>query len=1033
MKYPWKRDPSCLPNNYSQVLKKLESTERRLLKQPDYADKYDKQVKEMEEMNFSRKLIKREVEDWKGPVHYVAHHAVLRPDKTSTPVRIVFNSSASFNGHALNDYWFKGPDLLNNLFGVVLRFRENSVAVCGDITKMYHMVAIHPVDQHVHRFLWRNFETDREPDTYVKTVLTFGDRPAPTMAITAMRKTAKMKQDEKPEAAEAIIKNAYVDDICDSVANANEAKKLTTDIDEVLGAGGFQVKKWLSNAQISPPESPEEVILGGESHSEKVLGTVWLPKTDQLSLKVKMELTNLKDSSTYIPVKLTKRRILSKLAGIFDPIGAGAAVLVKPKIALQELWQLGLGWDDEVPVEVKRKWMNLFEGMMALNNVHFPRCLTPHDAIGSPILVVFCDASRLAFGACAYIRWKLVDGKFGARFVAAKSRVAPLKELTIPRLELQAAVIASRLGKTITEESRVNFERVRYLSDSRVVLAWIKGETRSYKPFVSCRVGEIQSNSQPSDWLHCPTDLNVADDLTKGISAGETHGRWFNGPPFLQLPEEQWPVEQGAPDMTEVKKETRKVHIVKATMVPQPIFKCENMSSWKGLLRVTAYVFRFIHNIRAKLGRSTDKRDVGPLEAKEIEISEEYWIKVAQTHISQRLHKGELTALSPFVDEKGIYRVGGRVDPALISYDGNRPVLLPHNHWISVLITRDAHQSGHPGIAATTAKARRKFWIIKGHDIAKVVKRHCTFCREIEAKAETQFMVTLPSCRQQPFTPPFLYTSCDYFGPITVKVGRNKTAKHYGVIFTCLNTRAVHCEIATDASTMAFLQVLKRFFSYRGYPKLLISDNGSQMIGAERELRLMIQGWDNTQLKEFCANRGMKWQFTTPLAPHQNGCSESMVKTTKSALKKAIGDAVLTPFELYTCLLEAANLVNQRPIGRVPNDPDDGAYLCPNDILLGRASSTVPQGPFRQTENPRHRFEFCQKIVDSFWKRWARDVLPQLVPRRKWNVQKRNVAVNDFVIVSDANAIRGKWNAGKVLQVFPGKDGLVRNVQVKTA
>ena len=159
--------------------------------------------------------------------------------KTSTPVRIVFNSSASFNGHALNDYWFKGPDLLNNLFGVVLRFRENAVAVCGDITKMYHMVAIQPVDQHVHR---RNFETDREPDTYVKTVLTFGDCPAPTMAITAMRKTAKMKQDEKPEAAEAIIKNAYVDDICDSVANANEAKNLTTDIDEVLGAGGFQVK-----------------------------------------------------------------------------------------------------------------------------------------------------------------------------------------------------------------------------------------------------------------------------------------------------------------------------------------------------------------------------------------------------------------------------------------------------------------------------------------------------------------------------------------------------------------------------------------------------------------------------------------------------------------------------------------------------------------------------------------------------------------------------------------------------------------------
>ena len=119
----------------------------------------------------------------------------------------------------------------------------------------------------------------------------------------------------------------------------------------------------------------------------------------------------------------------------------------------------------------------------------------------------------------------------------------------------------------------------------------------------------------------------------------------------------------------------------------------------------------------------------------------------------------------------------------------------------------------------------------------------------------------------------------------------------------------------------------------------------------------------------------------------------------KKALKKAIGKAVLTPFELYTCLLEVANVVNQRPIGRIPNDPDDGAYLCPNDILLGRATNTVPQGPFRHTENLRHRFEFCQKIVDSFWKKWFRDVLPSLVPRKKWNAEKRNVAVNDFVIM----------------------------------
>lgn len=150
--------------------------------------------------------------------------------------------------------------------------------------------------------------------------------------------------------------------------------------------------------------------------------------------------------------------------------------------------------------------------------------------------------------------------------------------------------------------------------------------------------------------------------------------------------------------------------------------------------------------------------------------------------------------------------------------------------------------------------------------------------------------------------------------------------------------------------------------TYRGYPKVLIANNGQQIVGAEDELRLMLERRNKSQLKESCADRGMKWQFTTPSAPHQNDCSVAMVKTVKKALKNAIGDTVLTPFELYICLLEVAKLVNQRPIGR--NELDDGAYLCPNDILMGRASSTVPQGPFPHTENPRHRFEFYQKIVD---------------------------------------------------------------------
>ena len=266
-------------------------------------------------------------------------------------------------------------------------------------------------------------------------------------------------------------------------------------------------------------------------------------------------------------------------------------------------------------------------------------------------------------------------------------------------------------------------------------------------------------------------------------------------------------------------------------------------------------------------------------------------------------------------------------------------------------------------------------------------------------KAETQLMADLPVLRLAPQTPPFHYTACDYFGPFSVKVGQNNRAQHYGVIFTCLNTRAVHLEMAVDLTTMEFIQVLRRFFSIRGYPAVLLSDNGTQMAGAARELREMVQGLDSDQLREYCAERRIHWIFTTPAAPNQNGCAEALVKSCKRALKKAIGEQVLTPFELYTCLLEVGNLVNQRPIGRIPNDPDDGKYLCPNDMLLGRATSEVPQGPFNDTKNPQRRVEFVQKIVDSFWKRWSRDVLPALVIRKAWHTEKRNVEVDDLVVM----------------------------------
>ncbi|XP_071481170.1 uncharacterized protein [Diadema antillarum] len=1031
--YPWQKEPDLLPDNKAQAERMLYATERKLAKNPNHADAYDRQIQEMVEMKFARKLSKDEVRLYEGPVHYIAHHAVVRPEKQSTPIRIVFNSSASYQGHSLNDYWMKGPDLLNRLFGVLMRFREHEVALCADISKMYHRVMIPERDQHVHRFLWRNLNQDKQPDVYIMRVVTFGDKPSPAMAQTALRKTAEEGAKMYPKAASTIMHDTYMDDICASVPTVTEAEELSRSIDKVLADGGFKVKGWRSNKEFSRGHdgNAEKPRLLKTITDEKVLGVVWENDSDTFSYKVKL------NEDAIQAIKMTKRSILSQVARIFDPIGFATPIVIRAKIGLQRLWEEGLNWDDELPEESQTEWRKLFREMEKLTNVRFQRCLTPTNARGKPTLCIFCDASMEAFGACAYLRWEVDEARYEVRFVTAKSRVAPLKQLTIPRLELQAAVLASRLYTTIRTEMSLDLADVIFMTDSMITLSWVKSKARSYKMFVAVRVGEIQTATDPSKWRHIPGELNVADDLSRGLDADQLTARWQHGPDFLREPMSDWPEEGKAEEkMPEMEKEMRKEQsVLNITQLPdEDVIDCAKFSSWRKLIRVTSYVLRFLRKLKAKCKRETDESEKDTdctLTPDDLQKGENFLIEKAQQSLKARVDKGELKTLSPYTDETGIIRVGGRVDKAEMSFEMKHPVLLPYEHWISTLITRHFHESGHNGVAVTTAKARRRYWILKGHNLAKTVKFRCTVCRAFDHKTETQEMADLPTERLSPHTPPFHYTACDYFGPFQVRVGRNKTAKNYGVLFTCLNSRAVHLELATDCSTMEFLQVLRRFFAIRGQPGKILSDNGTQFIGAQRELRDMVRGWSKEELREFCAEKGTEWTFTTPAAPHQNGSAESLVKSCKYALKRAIGEQILTPFELYTCLLEVANLVNQRPIGRIPTDPDDGNYLCPNDMLLGRASSDVAQGPFRETRNPRHRVEFIQRIVDTFWHRWTRDVLPLLAPRQKWHVDRRNVRVDDVAMMADANAVRGKWTIARVIQVYPGPDGKVRNVKVK--
>jgi len=312
----------------------------------------------------------------------------------------------------------------------------------------------------------------------------------------------------------------------------------------------------------------------------------------------------------------------------------------------------------------------------------------------------------------------------------------------------------------------------------------------------------------------------------------------------------------------------------------------------------------------------------------------------------------------------------------------------------------------------------------------EVIQR-CRHCKEKLKAMEAQVMSPLPVERIKP-SPAFATSGVDYFGPFATKgeVQKRVRGKSYGVIFTCFSSRAVYVDVAHDLSTDGFLQTLRRFASLRGWPSKMYSDNGTQLVGASNEMKEIVRSLSVEEIRKFGQPFGMEWEFAPPDGKWYNGATEALVKSVKRALSAAIGENVMKFSELQTCMFEAAELVNERPIGAHPDSPEEGVYLCPNDLLLGRASNHVPQGPFKERASSNHQFDFIQKVVAVFWKRWTREVFPNMVVEPKWHAEHRNLRKGDVVLVQDLNPVRGRWKMALVENPILSQDGRVRRVEI---
>ncbi len=388
--------------------------------------------------------------------------------------------------------------------------------------------------------------------------------------------------------------------------------------------------------------------------------------------------------------------------------------------------------------------------------------------------------------------------------------------------------------------------------------------------------------------------------------------------------------------------------------------------------------------------------------------------------------------LDPVLND-GLVCVGGRLDQAPIGQQAKHPVILPKNHHVVTLIVNYYHKlCGHSGLEYTLSLIRQRYWIINGRPTVRKVLNQCVGCKKRQAPMGQQKMADLPEDRTTPSKPPFTYTGVDCFGPFEVRRGRT-TAKRYGVLFTCLTTRAIHLEVANSLDTCSFINALRRFISRRGQPEELRSDNGGNFVKGEKELREAVKEWNQSQISDFLLQRNIKWTFNPPTGSHHGGIWERCIRTTRKVIKAVMKEQVLDDEGINTLMCEVEAIVNGRPITKLSDDPRDMEPLTPNHLLLLRAGPTLPPTTSSRQDAYSRRWRQVQHLADVFWRRWIKEYLPSLQIRQKWNKSRRNFAVDDIVLVLDDKTPRNFWPLGRVLEVYTNRnDGLVRSVKLKT-
>lgn len=1034
----WSSDRVDMPDNRNAALTRYRQLERKLDRDAALKTAYSEKMRDLLAKGYARAATPAELADRPRLVWYLPHFAVTNPHKPGK-IRVVFDAASKCRGVALNDHLLTGPDLLSSLLGNLMRFREGPVAIAADIREMFLRISIRPEDQQVQRFFWRPDDAS-EPQTYVLTSMMFGAKCSPTSAHYVRNKAADACQKEFPEAAAAVKANFYMDDLLLAAPTAEKAKRAVSDITTVLSRSGFELANWASNdASVirgipAARKATAAVNIAG-ADLDRVLGVLWDPRQDAFIFG------RGGTAVTDVPDNPTKRELLSEAMKVFDPAGFITCLTVRSKILLQEVWRSGTGWDVPVAENLARKWRE-WRNLMAATDVAIPRCAV-WNRENDATLHVFSDASELACCAVAY-RVERCGSDSKVSFIAAKTKVAPLRPLSIPRLELQAAVMAARLAATIRRESAASYKRVCYWTDSTTVLCWLRTDPRRYSVFVANRLGELDELTNKEDWRWTPTAENPADIGTRDGDPPDMtpNGRWYRGPAFITGPEADWPKERAKKAAPDDDLEVRAKYVGHTVRQDDYLRTLERHSSWRKLIRTTAWIRRFAQRCR----RDPQAATGDTLVAAELDAAERVWIVRSQeeTFASDmaRLLAGKplegnsrLKGLDPTFDSDGIMRMGTRLN-AVDARKVRAPIILDGDDPYTRLWIRHIHEKGHKSAERIISELRDGFYVLRMRTNARMVAHRCLACRHARARPNPPLMGQLPEGRLAAGKPPFTHCGLDFFGPMSVTIGRRRE-KRYGALFTCLTTRAVHLELAASLSADSAIQAIRRMTARRGQPAVIYSDNGTNFHGADREMAQAVRTLqDDPRWRDELANSRIEWKFLPPAAPHMGGAWEALVKSVKRALRATLKEQSPREETLATALAEAEYTVNSRPLTHVSVDPRDEAPLTPNHFLIGSAkgrSHLARFGPGDASADLRKQWRYAQQLADSFWRRWLREYRPTLAQRPKWRARVVPIQVGDLVLIVDPALPRNTWPKGRVITTTTAADGQVRMAQVKTA